>query len=161
MRSDWHYPGEHHDITDYDDPSNILFTRWFVIGTPFGAVMVHKLRKSDVPNRDVPNRGVHDHPWNFVSFAFGKYWELREFPGERHRFAEPPHFFRFRRATDLHRVALCQENKPVWTLVIHGRRQREWGFYQHYVWKPWYALKEESGDSPDYHNRRARSLKGA
>lgn len=153
--SHWHHPGERHDITDYDDPDNILFTRWFVVGTPLFAVMVHKLDKSDVPTR-----GVHDHPWNFISFAFGTYKEVRKIKGGV-PWIEPVHFFRFRRATDFHRVILVNERKPVWTLVIHGRRLREWGFLNMHTgaWQPWWALKKESDDTPDYHDRRVRSLR--
>jgi hypothetical protein len=62
----------------------------------------------------------HTHPWNGISFIFGKYLE-------HHLEKEPKisRFFNYISATIPHRVTLIN-GKPVWTLFIHGKRFNQW-----------------------------------
>jgi len=47
-----------------------LFTRYFLIRTPFVALYVHHFHRSD------NDRHVHDHPWSFFTLLLsGGYWE--------------------------------------------------------------------------------------
>lgn len=144
-REHWHLMARR-DIADYEDPSQVLLTRWIIFGCPLFAVMLQKLCKSDVASR-----GVHDHPWSFVSLTlWGGYHEVRRLGRFGLDHIEPSRTLRFRQDTDLHRVLLDYEDKPAWTLVIHGPRTREWGFVDgdgH--WTHWNKMR---GDRPDYHD---------
>lgn len=88
--------------------------------------------------RDDEDRALHDHPWWFVSLVIsGSYAEV--VPSgtvQRHRFS-----IAFRRALHRHRVVLPRDSRglpvPCWTIVLTGRRQREWGFWCPRGFVPW------------------------
>lgn len=110
----------------------LYLTRW-TVPLPFGrAVYVHRFHESDVPV-------FHDHPWRFVSVVlWGGYREHR--PGvswKRRGFGSVA----FRRAEDLHFVTLF--GKTAWTLVLRGRKRREWGFMTEGGWKHWRSYLDE------------------
>lgn len=71
-----------------------------------------------------PDRGLHDHPWWFITFPLDSYWEQRE--GIRLGYLVREHRLHFRPATYRHRVV----SAPARTFVLTGRRSREWGFYR-------------------------------
>lgn len=78
----------------------------------FGAFL-HKIHHSD------PEGVYHSHPWNGISFIFGRYWECyRDDPVIRRRC-----FFNIVRARRHHRTIV---NRPTWTLFIHGRKCNKW-----------------------------------
>lgn len=123
----------HKVIGPVDNP---YMLRWFIfkVGN-LPRIYVHKFCRSD------DDRGLHDHPWWFVSIILrGKYIEhTRE--GQRVRC---PGSIAFRRSTDCHRVELFnrpaistvrtrvrpqRQPEPVWTLFITGRVVRQWGFW--------------------------------
>lgn len=122
---------------------------------PWFRVYFHRILRSDV------DRDFHDHPWNFVSLILkGAFLEWRpssieeinsihEKPLSLERFNldyRPPVRVAgyygpldilVRQARDLHRIELPQGVKSVWTLVIAGRRVREWGFLTPAGWVSW------------------------
>lgn len=124
-----------------DDDSDGELHRWRLIETPLGGVMVHRHQGPD------PGRVLHDHPWPFVSIVLrggyveevaearlaplladiadthpapGRYYGLREWRRARTVHVMP--------LTHAHRIVALLR-KPTWTLVLHGRRRRAWGFY--------------------------------
>lgn len=100
--------------------------RWYVIPrNRLCNIYLHKfLRSGD-------DRALHDHPWWFVSILLkGTYREVtvenklcKVTTEWRKRFSIAFHSAEYR-----HRVEL-QNNAPCWTLVITGRRVRDWGFW--------------------------------
>jgi len=111
------------------DGSDYLVRWQFPIGFR-RACYVHKIVQSD------GDRDLHDHPWNFISIlVYGRYVE--ETPGGNKRLKN---WFNPHRATDLHRVQLFKRNGkeiPVYTVVIRGKRLRDWGFQTADGWKTW------------------------
>lgn len=109
----------------------ILFRcRWF-------GILWHKFVGSD-------DECLHDHPWPFVSFILkGGYTEWTPTPIDE-VVGMGPQVGRwhgrwsilFRPATWVHRVEL-KDNEPVTTLVIHGSKQRSWGFYTRFGFLHW------------------------
>ncbi len=102
------------------------FWRW--------TAFLHKFRSSD------PEGETHDHPWTSVSFILsGKYLETRWLGGEMVETERK--WFNFVKGETFHRVALYDNDAriigiriqiPVWTLFIHGRRFKQWGFLKQF-----------------------------
>ena len=104
--------------------------RW-VLWVPFGLkIYLHKILAGDA------DRDYHDHPWNFVSLlVWGRYVE--ETPGGNRSLRS---WVNWHRATDAHRVALFTRHgkaRPVYTIILRGKRTREWGFRTPEGWIPW------------------------
>ncbi len=106
-----------HDFIEND--GHPYLKRWvFWFG---GTLRIHHFLASD------EDRAVHDHPWWFVTFPLTGYAEyIREGGVEVRRAVKPwrPHL---RGATFRHRVELLKF--PTWTVVLTGRKSREWGFW--------------------------------
>lgn len=105
---------------------------------PLFGIYLHKIYR---PDRD---RDLHDHPWPFMSFILrGAYIEEHFCPGTlcgpgRHTNRIFVKWFNWKKkATDAHRISsILGCGDPVWTLVLRGRRQRNWGFYTEDGWVP-------------------------
>lgn len=86
--------------------------------TPFGSVRVHHWLSSDDP------RAFHDHPWWFLTMVLkGGYTD--QHPGGSDHLGLGS--VRFRPA--LHRHTVIPGSGGAWTLLITGRRRRNWGFW--------------------------------
>lgn len=83
------------------------------------SIKIHKILKSD------DDDFLHDHPWDFASLILkGKYYEeLEESRIKKFR----PGKINFKPARQFHRLHL--KTDKVWTLVVTGKRKREWGFF--------------------------------
>lgn len=142
------------EIPDHDNPEQVYLKRWRIIESPWFGVKVHHILLSDNP----VTRGLHDHPWSFLSIRLrGNYTELRQGPNFENQLSRGlrgsdvcldagiyrRHTHRFLnvvRSTDLHAVRL-RNGYPCWTLVLNGRRCREWGFrFPGGEWMPWHQL---------------------
>lgn len=114
---------------------------------PWFGIFLHKLEGPD------PGQDLHNHPWPFFSFILrGGYTEERAQQRFVRMFAEAAErgFFRTRGierrrrwlslgATPLdysHRITKLHRT-PTWTLVVHGRRHRTWGFWLPAGWIDW------------------------
>lgn len=98
------------DIAD-EKTGEVYLRRWYVVATPWFSVLLHKIC---TPDKD---RDLHDHPWSFWSLVlWGGYEEVL---GER-----------------AHRIYML-DRSPTWTLVLTGRRRREWGFHTAAGWVDW------------------------
>lgn len=88
--------------------------RYYVFEAFGYAIFVHKIKKSD------PRGVMHSHPWSWISLIFGSYCDKRLGGTETVR-----NFFNFCRSGVHHQVTLL-DDKPVWTILIHGKRRCEW-----------------------------------
>jgi hypothetical protein len=100
--------------------------RYYLVGTgkTFG-VFLHCFVGSDSPTQ------LHDHPWTWgVSLILrGGYVEERRTRNAvrtRRRWLGVGRL-NVLRPGDFHRVEL-RENRPAWTLFVHGPKVRQWGF---------------------------------
>lgn len=87
------------------------------------------------------SRDLHDHPKRFISLGLkGRYIERtpsRVWPGrEAARLYTAP-WLRTFPASHIHRITLCADRQPCWTLVIVLRSVREWGFWHEGQWIHW------------------------
>jgi hypothetical protein len=114
----------------------IYLQRLRVIGTPWFSIMLHRIRRPD------PDPDRHDHPWNFWSLVlWGSYEEDSGGVVKRVRWVNR------HRAEDTHRIT--RVFGPVVTLVITGRRRRNWGFWKDNVFVPWrqYMQQRDAHDA--------------
>jgi hypothetical protein len=87
--------------------------RYYLLKLLGFGVFLHRIHHDDPPGT------FHTHPWPWVSFILGTYVEerLREEPRRRR-------FVNVLSSKTPHRVTLPAG--PVWTLLVHGRRDNEW-----------------------------------
>ncbi len=105
-------------------------------------------------------RAAHDHPWKFSTFMLrGQYTEyiqantfrnttLVENPILIRRTVSAGNFIR----NGLNHIHRVQVDRDVWTLVIVGKAQREWGFHvPHVGYVPWreYLKTPDAVDYPE------------
>lgn len=113
-------------------PGDPYMIRWMLFACPLFRIYLHKICRSDA------GRDFHDHPWNFISIVL--WYGYAEWT-ETSRKWRGIGSIAFRRATDLHRVFV---DYPAWTLVLAGRRLREWGFQTPEGWVHWKDYKGEA-----------------
>lgn len=114
----------HFVIGTADDP---YLLRWFLIPRNSRVnIYLHKFIRSD---DDVQ----HDHPWWFISLILrGEYDEVVGDRVTRRKRGSVA----FRRAEHYHQVRLV-DGAPCVTLIVTGRKKREWGFYCPKGWMHW------------------------
>jgi hypothetical protein len=111
------------DIGADGDP---YLDRLRIIQTPWAGIYLHHIHRPDA------DRDPHDHPWAFASVVLaGSYTELvwpdKRRCGEFVRRDRPRWSLRSMRRRQAHIITDC--HGPLWTLVLTGRRQGEWGFW--------------------------------
>jgi hypothetical protein len=127
---------------------DLLYLERFYVGRVGKyTIFLHKICASD------PDRGVHDHPWNSFSILLaGSYDEeilvpqvqtVIDFISPSYRKGFPDryglgrlltiyrrvHWFNRIPGFKFHRLVLIGSH-PVWTLFIHGKRFKSWGFWR-------------------------------
>lgn len=115
-------------VPDYDTDATYL-TRWRLIQTPWFGFYLHRF---DTPD---PRPTLHDHPWPFISVVLrgGYDEEVRKKGICGGPLAQPySHRRSVRRLNvkplgDLHWISRLHR-VPTWTLMVVGRRSREWGY---------------------------------
>jgi hypothetical protein len=113
---------------------DVYLTRLRIVQTPLFGLYLHRISGPD------PDTYMHDHPWNFWSLVLrGGYTEqVPEAQGMapwRYKH-EVKRRLSYKRAEDLHAIRRLHRN-PTWTLLLVGRRRREWGFYTNAGWVQW------------------------
>ena len=125
----WQFGWTHDLVYDCGQP---YLERWIIwCGI---TLRLHRFHKGD------DDKAFHDHPWWFITFPLSSYMEHT--PGQ-----EPvvisswrPHF---RGASHRHIVTLLHP-RPVWTLLLTGRKKSTWGFWEGEIFTPqheWLALR--------------------
>lgn len=95
---------------------NEVFFRWTLLKTHWFSIYIHRL------DAQLWHPQCHDHPWWFVAIIIsGGYWE--EFKGKT--LWRAPGSILYRPAVSQHNV---RTNKVNWSIVIVGRKERDWGF---------------------------------
>jgi hypothetical protein len=115
------------------DDGEVYLERWGLeLGRKgrFGGVFVHHMNAPD------PGADLHDHPWWFFSIILkGSYDEQRALTRTPHKTE-----CRLRKRFSIGSTArtLCHTIFAVepgtWTLVVHGPRRGDWGFYTPEGW---------------------------
>lgn len=154
-----------------DDTGDVYLRRLYLIDCPLFGVMLHNIRRPD------QDRALHDHPFSFVSLILrGGYVEELELPDRIRQLSrhdeiisatpdENPWaltdgqaiFHRRRRhragsvlvrpAETLHRITTVAPD--CWTLVVHGRRRRTWGFVEAGgEWTDWRTYTTRTAKEP-------------
>ena len=122
----------HAEVEPDSRETSPLFERYFVCRAPrwLGGwtAYIHHYLRSD------PDRGPHDHPWNWaVAWQLaGGYDEERltgfDPQGFRLRYVRRPAGRPYRlTGSDFHRV-VARSGQTSWSLFIHGPRAKTWGF---------------------------------
>ena len=96
--------------------------RFRLFSCPWFGIFLHQILKSD------GDRFLHDHPWNFWTFILSGYYKETTPTTKQYFYAGD---LVKHKATDFHRLQL---DYPVWTLFVHGKRQRIWGFQTDKGW---------------------------
>ena len=135
----------HFKIGGSDSP---YMLRWFVLprNGRFN-IYLHKFLRDD------DDRALHDHPWWFISIMVkGGYVETLACEHEDVVIERKSPSIAYRSATARHRVALFKNSdgtaKPCWTIVITGRKAREWGFWCPKGFVPWqkFVAQDDEGN---------------
>lgn len=114
-------------VPDYDRPDRNYLTRWRLIQTPWFGIYLHRFDGPD------PRPTLHDHPWNFRSLVLlGGYEEALTYaegpPGLHGSWAQRrAGRWNRKHAEDTHTITELWR-VPTWTLMLVGRRRREWGY---------------------------------
>lgn len=154
------------------------YMRKWGIHLPFlGSVWVHNFLRGDV------DRDLHTHPWEFWTFPLTSYVEEVGIPNGLNGFRTIRQVvfalsLYHRPATYAHRVlgryrghyegdteegwaTFIPEPSPgpIWTLVFHRPKSREWGFWKlrdgRWCWQGWKAYHHEGGKSAPCETEKA------
>lgn len=120
---------------EVDGEMSLYMRRFYIFKIKGYAMFIHKIYRSD------EDRWLHDHPWPFITVVL-KNGYMEELPEWRTEY-----MFSCKRifktvkaisvlrhsATDLHRLHLIGGN-PTWSLFMHGKRVRDWGFMTEDGW---------------------------
>lgn len=124
------------------DQGEPYLERYYLFGISGWHCYLHRFVASD------PDRGLHDHPWDrAVSLVLsGGYEEIRLLDRDRGhtevRRIRPGQLNKLR-GEDFHRVVL-RDNRPAWTLFLHGPRVKGWGFLHNGTFRVYAADASES-----------------
>jgi hypothetical protein len=111
---------------------DLYMTRIILFRTQWFKLMVNIFHRSD------DDRALHDHPWHFWSFILWRgYIEHTAEGAKRIR----PFQLIHRNPWWTHRVELVKS--PAVTLVVTGRKVREWGFHTKKGWMHWKKFGRE------------------
>ncbi len=94
--------------------------RFYILRTRWVSVFIHQFWMSDPDH-------AHDHPWDNITFILrGGYHETS---ADGTSVWRKRGYFRFRSGEVFHRLAIGPHSAGQgWTLFIHGRKKRKWGF---------------------------------
>lgn len=107
-----------HGTTPYMTRYTLIDCRWFTL-------KLHHFHRGD------SDPDFHDHPWPFVALILcGGYWEHTS----RGISWKAPGSLVLHRAADAHRVTMAS---PTWTLLLCGKKVRDWGFHTPSGWCRW------------------------
>lgn len=125
------------DIPHARDDKRLYLRRLRLVATPWGGIYLHWIYLPD------DDRDPHDHPWRFTSIVLrGAYNEIVY--RQRGGYLRGDSYTSHRRARwSRHVMPLHLAHRIEWvapktlTLVIVGRKQKEWGFWTPTGWVPW------------------------
>lgn len=134
------------NIPSATDPGVTYLRRLRIVQTPWFGFYVHWVY---LPDKD---RDPHDHPWNFWSFvARGGYTEaITDSPEalDNQRIEQHKRFSLHRMSTGRAHAISLLEPRTI-TVLLVGRRSRDWGFWTAAGWVPWRDYDRSAGHGPD------------
>jgi hypothetical protein len=102
----------------------VHFRRYRLIQTPWFAVYLHQICKSD------EDKDLHDHPWSFESLILKGSYRENYSTGMHHYVVRNKTYYAGdvvqHDAEDAHQLTLLSQE--AWTLVFTSGREREWGY---------------------------------
>jgi hypothetical protein len=111
-----------------DGAGNNLLIRHVLFKSGPLSVYLHEFNRGD------NDRCLHDHPWHFlVVILAGGYSETM---ADGKTYWRRPGSILWRPARTAHRVDL-PAGRRAWSLVIVGRKRRDWGFFTPSGWRKW------------------------
>ena len=120
------------------DGDSLYLTRITLIGFKSWSLNLHIFHRSDFA------RARHDHPFNFWTMPIWRGY-IDETIWRRQRCY--PGLIYYRPASHTHRVQLMNE-KPAITLVLFGKRTRNWNFFTEQGIVPWQTYFAQQGCEP-------------
>jgi hypothetical protein len=112
--------------------------RFYIFRSKLFSVFIHQFWASDADH-------IHDHPWSNISWIIrGGYHETSADGTIEYR---KKGFKTYRNAEIFHRISIGDHSPgEAWTIFIHFKRKREWGFLTPEGWMPAaeYGAKYES-----------------
>lgn len=132
------------EVFNIPDPSGrlVYLKRLRLVQTPWFGIYVHWI---NLPDDD---RDPHDHPWNFTSIVLrGGYTEALHTDRDHSSLHERGRWSAHRMTTGLAHQIIRLEPRTV-TLILTGRRSREWGFWTETGWVDWHDY-DRAGLGPD------------
>lgn len=110
---------------------DVYLTRWRLLQCPWFGLYLHRFTRPD------QDRYLHDHPWDFCSVVLRGGYQERFKRGIVHLCrTRRTGSVAFHKAEALHRIVELYRT-PTWTLVLTGRRRRQWGFLTADGWQDW------------------------
>lgn len=102
--------------------------RFYIFRCTLLSIFIHQFWSSDPDH-------VHDHPWNNITWILkGGYWESSA-DGNTKWCRRG--WFRYRNAEVFHRLSIGEHSAgQAWTMFIHFKRRRDWGFLTPDGWLP-------------------------
>jgi len=113
--------------------------RFYIFRSRFFSILIHQFWASDPDH-------YHDHPWSNITWVLrGGYWEGSADGKVNYR---RKGFKRYRNAELFHRISIGEHAEgEAWTLFIHLKRKRDWGFLTPEGWLP-HDIYGEKYESP-------------
>lgn len=137
-------------IEDVDHPERLYLWRLRIIGTPWFGIYLHHIVSDD------GDRPLHDHPWPYVAVTIrGRYLEETDDGKRTLRKIGMPH-----RHPAVYSHAIRWVMPSTWTLVLTGKRCRQWGFYAPEGWvhhKPFEAARRKKAQARAVERQAAES----
>lgn len=100
------------------------FRRWRLLATPWFSIFIHEISRRD------EDEDPHSHPWNFRTLVLrGGYEKICYKNGRRTEYNVLRRWETIKHTKDeYHRIMVLRDIRPVWTLVVVGKRDSEWGY---------------------------------
>lgn len=118
-------------VNIYRHDGRLYIKRLIIFRLSFLSVMLHRIYLSDTDCQ-------HSHPWNFISLILkGGYLE---YTPKGSKYYSAPSIL-YRPADWIHRLEVDETKAPVITMVITGKKIRNWGFVTPKGWIPWRQYK--------------------
>lgn len=126
----------------------LYLTRLTLLTTPLFGIKLHKIH---LPDSD---RGLHTHPWSFISFILrGGYVELEsKMPQTGSLKIKNINWFSYKNTITAHKI--IRVKPKTLTLVLTGPKIKSWGYWnrKHFIdWQDYHA--ERDGVKNDINNR--------
>src|SRR3972149_7283179 len=103
-------------ITRDDKP---YLERFYIFSSKYLTILLHRFHSSDPDD-------FHDHPFDNITVLLkGRY---REDNVDGTFNIARPWYIKFRTAEQFHRIRMIKDTGPTWSLFIHFKRRRDWGF---------------------------------